>query len=147
MELTHNNCPALIPALSPGPPLVQPMPEIKAVVGESLQIICPASGYPLDRIAWAKGWQSWEWQVNLLGQNYFQLIKNFPPGTDWPSSPTAPWWSAPWWRVTRAATPAPPPTGGASPPPPRPTSESSVGWAVDSQGLLLLQTPDRILNM
>ena len=55
MELTHNNCPALIPALSPGPPLVQPMPEIKAVVGESLQIICPASGYPLDRIAWAKG--------------------------------------------------------------------------------------------
>ena len=31
------------------------MPEIKAVVGKSLHIICPASGYPLDKIIWSKG--------------------------------------------------------------------------------------------
>ena len=33
------------------------MPEIKAVVGKMLHIICPASGYPLDKIIWTKGWQ------------------------------------------------------------------------------------------
>ena len=40
-----------------GPPLVHPIPEIKAVVGKTLHIICPASGYPLDKITWARGQQ------------------------------------------------------------------------------------------
>ena len=38
-----------------GSPMVHPMPEIKAVVGRSVHIICPASGYPLDKIFWSKG--------------------------------------------------------------------------------------------
>ena len=38
-----------------GPPLVHPIPEIKAVVGKAVHIICPASGYPLEKIVWAKG--------------------------------------------------------------------------------------------
>jgi hypothetical protein len=38
-----------------GSPMVHPIPEIKAVVGRSVHIICPASGYPLDKIAWSKG--------------------------------------------------------------------------------------------
>ena len=54
MELIYNNRAALITTI-PGPPLVHPIPEIKAVVGQTLQIICPASGYPLDKIAWTKG--------------------------------------------------------------------------------------------
>ena len=40
-----------------GPPLVHPIPEIKAVVGKAVHIICPASGYPLEKIVWAKGGQ------------------------------------------------------------------------------------------
>ena len=40
---------------SSGSPMVHPIPEIKAVVGRSVHIICPASGYPLDKIAWSKG--------------------------------------------------------------------------------------------
>ena len=38
-----------------GPPLVHSIPEIKAVVGKAVHIICPASGYPLEKIVWAKG--------------------------------------------------------------------------------------------
>ena len=38
-----------------GPPLVHPIQEIKAVVGKAVHIICPASGYPLEKIVWAKG--------------------------------------------------------------------------------------------
>ena len=37
--------------------MVHPMPEIKGVVGRSVHIICPASGYPLDKIFWSKGIQ------------------------------------------------------------------------------------------
>ena len=35
--------------------MVAAMPEIKAVVGRSVTVICPASGYPLDTISWARG--------------------------------------------------------------------------------------------
>ena len=35
--------------------MVAAMPEIQAVVGRSVTVICPASGYPLDTIAWARG--------------------------------------------------------------------------------------------
>ena len=41
--------------MTAGPPLVHPMPDIKAVVGRSVHIICPASGFPLERITWARG--------------------------------------------------------------------------------------------
>ena len=38
-----------------GPPLVHPISEIKAVVGKAVNIIFPASGYPLEKIVWANG--------------------------------------------------------------------------------------------
>ena len=47
--------------------MVHPMPEIKAVGGRSVHIICPASGYPLDKIFWSKGYLSLKaspWLVN-----------------------------------------------------------------------------------
>ena len=31
------------------------MVDVKGVVGRAVRIICPASGYPLDKIVWAKG--------------------------------------------------------------------------------------------
>ena len=38
-----------------GPPFVHPIPELKAVVGREFRVVCPASGYPLDKITWSKG--------------------------------------------------------------------------------------------
>ena len=38
-----------------GPPHVHPMPDVKAVVGRAVYVMCPASGYPLDKIIWSKG--------------------------------------------------------------------------------------------
>ena len=38
-----------------GPPLVHPIPAIKAVVGKVLELVCPASGYPLDTVTWSRG--------------------------------------------------------------------------------------------
>jgi len=38
-----------------GPPYVHPIPELKAVVGKEFSFMCPASGYPIDRISWSKG--------------------------------------------------------------------------------------------
>ena len=38
-----------------GPPYVHPIPELRAVVGREFSFMCPASGYPIDRISWAKG--------------------------------------------------------------------------------------------
>ena len=34
---------------------MHPIPELKAVVGKEFSFICPASGYPIDRISWTKG--------------------------------------------------------------------------------------------
>ena len=31
------------------------MPDVKAVVGRAVYVMCPASGYPLDKIIWSKG--------------------------------------------------------------------------------------------
>ena len=38
-----------------GPPFVHPIPELKAVVGREFRVVCPASGYPLDKMTWSKG--------------------------------------------------------------------------------------------
>lgn len=38
-----------------GAPYVHPIPELKAVVGKEFSFICPASGYPIERITWNKG--------------------------------------------------------------------------------------------
>jgi hypothetical protein len=38
-----------------GPPLVHQMPDIKAVMGREVRVLCPASGYPLETIIWSKG--------------------------------------------------------------------------------------------
>ena len=35
--------------------MVHDLSEIKAVVGRSVRVLCPASGYPIDKITWAKG--------------------------------------------------------------------------------------------
>ena len=34
---------------------MHPIPELKAVVGREFRVVCPASGYPLDKITWSKG--------------------------------------------------------------------------------------------
>ncbi len=31
------------------------MGELNAVVGKAFKVICPASGYPLDKITWSRG--------------------------------------------------------------------------------------------
>ena len=38
-----------------GPPFVHPIPDLNAVVGREFRVVCPASGYPLDKITWSKG--------------------------------------------------------------------------------------------
>ena len=38
-----------------GAPFVHNIPDIKGVVGKPVRVICPASGYPLDKITWYKG--------------------------------------------------------------------------------------------
>jgi hypothetical protein len=38
-----------------GPPMVHQMPDIKAVMGREVRVLCPASGYPLENILWSKG--------------------------------------------------------------------------------------------
>lgn len=38
-----------------GPPHVRPIGELKAVVGRQFTVVCPASGYPLEKITWTKG--------------------------------------------------------------------------------------------
>ena len=38
-----------------GPPFVRTVPVIKAVEGQTIYIECPASGYPINKLAWQKG--------------------------------------------------------------------------------------------
>ena len=40
---------------SPGPPYVHPLGELRAVVGKPFSVICPAAGYPLEKVTWTKG--------------------------------------------------------------------------------------------
>ena len=35
--------------------MVHQMPDIKAVMGREVRVLCPASGYPLENILWSKG--------------------------------------------------------------------------------------------
>jgi hypothetical protein len=35
--------------------MVHQMPDIKAVMGREVRVLCPASGYPLETITWSKG--------------------------------------------------------------------------------------------
>ena len=39
----------------PGPPYVHPLGELRAVVGKPFSVICPAAGYPLEKVTWTKG--------------------------------------------------------------------------------------------
>ena len=41
-----------------GPPHVRQTSPVKAIEGHTLQIACPASGYPIEGILWKKGRQS-----------------------------------------------------------------------------------------
>lgn len=38
-----------------GPPHVHPLGDLRAVVGKEFSVVCPASGYPIDKITWTKG--------------------------------------------------------------------------------------------
>nr|XP_040568004.1 Down syndrome cell adhesion molecule-like protein Dscam2 isoform X1 [Lepeophtheirus salmonis] len=40
-----------------GRPHVQSIPEMRAIVGKMFRVICPASGYPLEKIVWTKDGQ------------------------------------------------------------------------------------------
>jgi hypothetical protein len=42
--------------------MVHQMPDIKAVMGREVRVLCPASGYPLENILWSKG------EISLSGQ-------------------------------------------------------------------------------
>ena len=35
--------------------MVHQLPDIKAVMGREVRVLCPASGYPLENILWSKG--------------------------------------------------------------------------------------------
>ena len=34
---------------------MHPLGELRAVVGKPFSVICPAAGYPLERVTWTKG--------------------------------------------------------------------------------------------
>ena len=44
-----------LPIFTSGPPYVRPLGELKAVVGKPFSVICPAAGYPLEKVTWTKG--------------------------------------------------------------------------------------------
>jgi len=46
-----------------GPPVVRPMPNVSAIAGQSLSLMCPVGGWPIEQISWfqsefsCKNWQ------------------------------------------------------------------------------------------
>jgi hypothetical protein len=46
----------LIMFFSVGSPFVRSVPVVKAVEGQTIYIECPASGYPINKLTWQKGW-------------------------------------------------------------------------------------------
>lgn len=35
-----------------GAPTVRPMPNISAIAGQSMSVMCPVGGWPIDQISW-----------------------------------------------------------------------------------------------
>ena len=38
-----------------GPPYVKPMPNVTGLVGQTIVLYCPVTGYPIEKIFWKKG--------------------------------------------------------------------------------------------
>nr|XP_027204712.1 Down syndrome cell adhesion molecule-like protein 1 homolog [Dermatophagoides pteronyssinus] len=65
-----------------GPASVKPMKNFTAIAGNTLQLHCPAAGYPLESIEWYRkspGLDDIQSSINRLPQNHRQ--KSFPNGT------------------------------------------------------------------
>ena len=59
-----------------GPPHVHPLGELRAVVGKEFSVVCPVSGYPIDKITWTKGQHLWLSHQYILFSSQ-KNIKNF----------------------------------------------------------------------